>query len=705
MRAQIEKILNQSKKLQAIINVDDKQERKNVIEFLNGLSADVLTEFQKRLEATEPEKINKIRLLVVKELLAKQRVSEESVEAIKAEVEKNYDTNILHSWKSYFSLFLPLLYTEKLDSELIAIARDVISKTDLDKFAKYKTVDFDGANNFGADRAWIAIYNNKQSNQSSSLQLFIEFSGDQVTYGLRRHSEKGLQPLKQIFFSEFQYDQMISDLRIDAQAIVGDTEVQQPYRVWKISHGKTNVISDDDCEWLNHNHYISVGYDQEHNQRKKFLQMKQGDYFYLVRNQKIVLFAQIDDEKPEKTPDKFSNKNWVMRKYKPIKKLSDGFPSISVDGKEGWKPQNASSVNPVPEKSMTEFEAKILKPAFDLTLNDLNNKTYSLLNELTGVERITMSLNQIFYGPPGTGKTFNTVKASLKILENSNEPVGEFEEQKPRFDKFKSNGQIAFVTFHQSFSYEDFVEGIRAESNEGKLSYPVKDGVFKKLVIKARENQNQPYVLIIDEINRGNTSKIFGELITLIEKTKRAGEVEAVELTLPYSGKPFSVPNNLYIIGTMNTADRSLALIDTALRRRFDFIEMMPRADLIKVSDIDGVDIKKLLTKINERIEALYDREHTIGHAFFMKLTEKSNVDELAKIFRNNILPLLEEYFFEDWEKISQVLGKSAIYEEHKFSNLGPDFESLGKSYRRVDEKLKVPSTYQAIYQNASVDE
>jgi len=237
------------------------------------------------------------------------------------------------------------------------------------------------------------------------------------------------------------------------------------------------------------------------------------------------------------------------------------------------------------------------------------------------------------------------------------------------------------------------------------LSYPVKDGVFKNLVIKARENQNQPYVLIIDEINRGNTSKIFGELITLIEKTKRAGEVEAVELTLPYSGDSFSVPNNLYIIGTMNTADRSLALIDTALRRRFDFIEMMPKAEEIKVSDIDGVDIKKLLTKINERIEALYDREHTIGHAFFMKLTEKSNVDDLAKIFRNNILPLLEEYFFEDWEKISQVLGKSAIYEEHKFSNLGPDFESLGKSYRRVDEKLKVPSTYQAIYQSASVDE
>ena len=170
----------------------------------------------------------------------------------------------------------------------------------------------------------------------------------------------------------------------------------------------------------------------------------------------------------------------------------------------------------------------------------------------------------------------------------------------------------------------------------------------------------KPYVIIIDEINRGNISKIFGELITLIEDTKRKGMDEEASSILPYSRKQFSVPSNLYIIGTMNTADRSIALMDTALRRRFNFVEMMPDVDVLKniaTENLDGLDIVEMLNKINERITFLYDREHTIGHAFFMKLKNNADIKILGNIFKTSIIPLLQEYFYEDYHKIQLVLG------------------------------------------------
>ena len=277
-------------------------------------------------------------------------------------------------------------------------------------------------------------------------------------------------------------------------------------------------------------------------------------------------------------------------------------------------------------------------------------------------------LNRILYGPPGTGKTYSTIEKALAILDPEwlDEQAEDRAALRQRFDELAEQERVRFVTFHQSFSYEDFVEGIRATTlegaggNPGALRYAVEPGLFGRLCDEARGHPNKPRVLIIDEINRGNISRIFGELITLIEPTKRAGAAEALEVLLPYSRRLFSVPANVYLIGTMNSADRSLTGMDVALRRRFVFTPMPPRPDLLGGIGIGGLRIEQLLTVINQRIEVLLDREHALGHAYFMALRDAApdqGLRRLAEIFRCQILPLLQEYFFDDWQRIRWVLN------------------------------------------------
>lgn len=359
-------------------------------------------------------------------------------------------------------------------------------------------------------------------------------------------------------------------------------------------------------------------------------------------------------------------------------------------------------------------------------------------------------LNQILYGPPGTGKTYNTVIKAIEITnpeliqKDKDGNVENYEVLKEKFDELKQQGQIEFVTFHQSYSYEEFVEGIKPDLESNELKYKLDSGVFKRicqnaaktmtdnfdevyekfindladynednlfklktgkgktfgitvnsnknlsiymgknltkwgtltkenlknlsdwqyyanpiytylknnynLVVTETENSIQPYILIIDEINRGNISKIFGELITLIEEDKR----ETLSVKLPYSQDNFTVPQNLYIIGTMNTSDRSIASIDIALRRRFKFVEMMPRPEL--VADF-GCSFQSIFEKLNTKIKILLDRDHQIGHSYFIN-TKYANADVsiLKEIWFSEIIPLLNEYFYCDWEKLKLVI-------------------------------------------------
>lgn len=454
------------------------------------------------------------------------------------------------------------------------------------------------------------------------------------------------------------------------------------------------------------------------------------------------------------------------------------------------------------------------KMAFDV---DFRNEILSQLEYQTTTEKPMeninadkkIPLNQILFGAPGTGKTYNTKKIAVEIINGKKARTRE--EINAEYENLVNSKQIVFTTFHQSLSYEDFIEGIKPETSDGNVTYEVKDGIFKSLCKSATKtltnkkahnfdevwdklietvkdeiakdkllkigsweyglstkdslkyssinspsqysftitkqnildtyqnkqarpsgafqkdmkdivgymkdnlnlmdykeekevfHSNVPYVLIIDEINRGNVSAIFGELITLLEEDKRKGNDEQTEVILPYSNETFSVPNNVYVIGTMNTADRSVEALDTALRRRFSFTEMQPNPEILLDSEYQNVDLKQLLETINQRIEVLIDKDHQIGHSYFIGI---QNLEDLKQTFKDKIIPLLEEYFYGDFGKIGLVLGGSFIYQEEnnakfpKNFNYEKDFLEDKKVYRFISFENWDEQTFISVYED-----
>ena len=378
-------------------------------------------------------------------------------------------------------------------------------------------------------------------------------------------------------------------------------------------------------------------------------------------------------------------------------------------------------------------------------------------------------LNQILYGPPGTGKTFNSINKAIEIINSNFDLTQDRSLIKDEYDRLVLENQIVFTTFHQSMSYEDFIEGIKPETKDGTVIYDVIPGIFLELCEKAESNWEDSkqgnktklsfeeaflnlkeewdedeeikfplkregndftilgftkksiqfkkasggtghtlsinslkeyyykkrevkptgvgiyypaildklnsyepisviekklnnYVIIIDEINCGNVSAIFGELITLIEEDKRLGKDEALEVMLPYSKEKFGVPPNVHILGTMNTADRSVEALDTALRRRFSFTEMMPDIEVVKAVKCKNYERALIMQKVNQRIELLLDKNYTLGHSYFIKRDFKNS-------FENEIIPLLQEYFYNDCGKIGLILGKGFVREKEISKN------------------------------------
>ena len=338
---------------------------------------------------------------------------------------------------------------------------------------------------------------------------------------------------------------------------------------------------------------------------------------------------------------------------------------------------------------------------------DVNSKTFrafryskvyqnifKLLNTL-GVnidsDGVFHPLNKILYGPTGTGKTFTAIRRCVEICDGV--PGLSDDDNKSRYDELVEEDRVKFVTFHESYGYEEFVEGLRPETksvnntNENSSGFRLvpENGILKDIAERAKKFESEPHVLIIDEINRANVSKVLGELITLLEDDKRDGADYKVTVTLPYSKTEFSLPRNLYIIGTMNTSDRSITSLDTALRRRFKFEELEPDSSLLdSYAEKTGVKLDKVINAINARLEWFLDRDHRIGHAWFMKARKRADVDE---IMRQDIIPLIAEYFVEDWQKVHAVLGGGDKFLEKTKLSIPPGLDKV--QYEHVDARYQ----------------
>jgi len=351
----------------------------------------------------------------------------------------------------------------------------------------------------------------------------------------------------------------------------------------------------------------------------------------------------------EKTYQNGSNKNAAI--------LSFCIKYGNVINKNEYTPKSI-----VEQTSLSEsYHAEVLK-GLNLYLSILKNeygiKFYKqpVEEELPRRNKNTNRVNpfnSIIYGAPGTGKTYAIPELVINILDGekfdfSAKTSAERKEVLDKYNSYIKDGRVVFTTFHQNYGYEDFIQGLRPETSSMSLSFKNVDGVFKKIANRAIQDNENDYVIIIDEINRANISKVFGELITLIEEDKRWGEDNELSVVLP-SGEKFAVPNNLYIIGTMNSSDKSISLIDAALRRRFVFIEQKPNEKLIEDALLQSIFINLNKTLVSE----LDGTDLLIGHSYFIGKTE----DDLEDIMNHKVIPLLYEYFYDNRKKVSTVLA------------------------------------------------
>ena len=399
--------------------------------------------------------------------------------------------------------------------------------------------------------------------------------------------------------------------------------------------------------------------------------------------------------------EKFNDATFQNEVYKDFKNLFEYYLAYAkyITYEKNW-----SRINESKEELKIAYEKELNKILE--TLEKLNSEKINSMvdekeeNSIHIKKDFNFPLNTILYGPPGTGKTYNSVFYSVGIIEK-NESIFKLKNDDKVFKKFKEykdKNLIKFITFHQSYGYEDFIEGIRPYLKEESkdLKYTLHSGIFKDMCKRAKNDKENNYVLVIDEINRGNISKIFGELISLIESSKREGEKEEMEVILPYSKEKFTIPKNLYIIGTMNTADRSIALLDIALRRRFNFMEIMPEYTILK--EVEDIKVNLLLSSINEKIEFLLDREHTIGHSYFLNI---NTFEDLVNVFKNYIVPLLQEYFYDDFEKIKSIFDNNGFITSKNIS-LNNQRKSI---YKLNEEALKDKNNYKKIYLSVEDEE
>lgn len=491
----------------------------------------------------------------------------------------------------------------------------------------------------------------KKGDYANNIENFFKFY-DEISSKLQ--SDNDLKNMLSSVITDTCYsDPKLKTLTIDLGYFISKHYTDLSPNFWKISHG-TDCISDSEVKIFEEkgvivvHKYTSAKAKSKVSQGEDFIKnIKKGDYFYLCRGNSIRLLGCISSDKVRDNKDK--NDGWCERDYIIIAKSSDVSPYSG--NQKWWTPNNNSTCICIPNTELSLFEAYILKPYFNITLNNLlqnveSNKKYTKEDFLKDVyiseekyDKLVNVLkrkkNIILQGAPGVGKTFLAKRLAYSIM-------GE-----------KDDERINFIQFHQNYSYEDFVMGYKPIKEGFELKY----GIFYNFCQKATKNPDKDYFFIIDEINRGNLSKIFGELLMLIEADYRDEKA-----TLAYTGSDFSVPKNLHIIGMMNIADRSLAMIDYALRRRFSFFDIEPAFDSEGFSNYQKEFSNKTFNELIEKIKKLNEvitqdqslgKGFCIGHSYFCN-AEECTLEWMKDIVEFDIFPMLSEYWFDDESKLNE---------------------------------------------------
>lgn len=596
----------------------------------------------------EKQPVVNLRYQLLKELLEKNKLSIKLINDLKNDIASKFEKNVFLSWKRPFRVLYTFMYAE-FKLKLINCFEQLILKLQTELNIKDKTkhnlVHLDGAQNQGNKEIWFAIYNNSHSSQKTAKQLFFKVE-DKFEYGLLYKQDPSKDKLHTA--KDFDYKNLLN--------------VFEQY--------KDNILNDR-AEQLKENTQNDNSEQNIMNKTNSLNQILFGPpgtgKTYSTAIKALSIIEQVSE-------DELNLETFGSLKKRYDKYLAGGQIVFTTfhqsmayeDFVEGLKP-----IKPEKEDGIVTYD---VKPGIFISLCKSASPEYGNFDKV--IKSFEQEVFENGESEPLTieakGTTFDVVYRGTSV----------FYVQPHASVKDKPWYPVNIVNIEKVFRTGEY-EGIYNPTYVREIIKYLEDnkGLKKGANPKSKEN----YVLIIDEINRGNVSAIFGELITLIEESKRKGNAEALEITLPYSKEKFSVPKNLYIIGTMNTADRSVEALDSALRRRFSFTEMQPKPELIetegnKIRYIDpegaNIDLVDLLKKINSRIEVLLDKDHLIGHSFFMKV---KNLADLKRAFTDEIIPLLQEYFFGDYGQISLVLGegfckgKKALANGVKFASISND--------------------------------